>query len=223
MTIAPAKRYLCLHLAVGALVILLGSWLFGSLIDAVLDNAGVVAVDRAAATWIHSRTSPPGLITSELVSLAGSPPAMILLGVAGAIVLWREHDRILTTAWVVAFAGGGVVDWAVKTAVHRNRPPFASAYLHATTFSFPSGHSMGSLIGYGMTVFAIESVTRPSPRVAWSLRLGAAVLVAAVGGSRLYLGVHYPSDVLGGYAAGAVWMSVCASGSILAKRRSSAG
>src|SRR2546422_3373483 len=102
--------------------------------------------------------------------------------------------------------------------IRRPRPPYAAAFLHHYSWSFPSGHAMGSLIGYGMLayVLAVLWIHRRSAQI--SVVLGAALLILAIGLSRLYLGVHYFSDVMGGYAAGLLWLSACISGLEVARR-----
>ena len=147
------KAYLTLHLAAGVTIAALGFWAFAGLIDGVLENAAFVHWDISAAAWVHARTTPLGLRLLDIVTQLGSPTAMIVLGAVGAFVIWRRHQHILLIAWIAAFAGGALVDFIVKESVRRARPAFGNAYLHGHTYSFPSGHSMGSLIGYGMLVY----------------------------------------------------------------------
>ncbi len=213
------RTYLGWHLGIGAAVAAAGFWIFGGLIDAVLDNRVIVHWDMDVSQWIHLRTSPGGLRLWNILTQLGSPSAMTVLGIAGAVLLWRRHHELALTVWTLAFVGGAAMDWVVKQAVHRTRPPFGAAYLHGQTFSFPSGHAMGSLIGYGMVVYLIELFWHPDARAKRTVQTAALMLVLTVGFSRLYLGVHYPSDVAGGWAAGAAWLAVCVSGSTVAMRR----
>jgi undecaprenyl-diphosphatase len=112
-----------------------------------------------------------------------------------------------------------VLETVLKHAIHRPRPIYASAFLHGGSFSFPSGHAMGSLVAYGMCAYLLVTfwTERSSRQILVS---GAAlVLIVAIGLSRLYLGVHYFSDVVAGYAAGTVWLAACATGCEIARRR----
>ena len=104
-------------------------------------------------------------------------------------------------------------------AVHRTRPVYGAEYLNGNSYSFPSGHAMAAIIGYGMLSYALTHtvVTGRAPR-ALTYAVAAAV-VLAVGVSRVYLGIHYPSDVLGGYAAGLAWLAVCVTGIEVTERR----
>ncbi|HET7458165.1 MAG TPA: phosphatase PAP2 family protein [Gemmatimonadaceae bacterium] len=215
------KAYLGLHVTVGLAVVALGLWLFGALLDAVLDNAMMVRWDVAADAWVHARATPAGLRAFDVVTQLGSPAAMAALGAAGALVLWRARRHTTLIAWLAAFGGGAAVDWVLKSVVHRARPTYGNVYLHGHSYSFPSGHAMGSAIGYAMLVYVAGLYWHPANR-AWRTLgvVAAAAIVVAVGLSRVYLGVHYPSDVIGGWAAAAAWLSVCLTGMSIAQGRS---
>jgi undecaprenyl-diphosphatase len=129
-----------------------------------------------------------------------------------------RRQWIVLVGWIAAFTGGSLLNQVLKLVIQRPRPPYAAAYLHHFSWSFPSGHAMLSLIGYGMLAYLLVVlwVHRRSLQVA--IVLGATLLIAAIGLSRLYLGVHYFSDVVGGYAAGVLWLSTCISGLEVARR-----
>ena len=117
-----------------------------------------------------------------------------------------------------AFAGGGLLDVVLKLVIRRPRPPGAAAFLQHFSWSFPSGHAMASLIGYGMLAYVLTLLWIHHRSAQIAVVLGAALLIIAIGFSRLYLGVHYFSDVVGGYAAGVLWLSACISGVEVARR-----
>jgi len=110
----------------------------------------------------------------------------------------------------------------LKLVIRRPRPAYAGVFRHHYTSSFPSGHAMGSLIGYGMLAYVLTLLWIHSRGGQIAVVLGAALLVVAIGLSRLYLGLHYFSDVVGGYAAGVLWLSACISGVEVARRRGAA-
>ena len=204
--------YLGLHLTVGLVVIALGVWLFGGLLEEVLDNATLVHWDIAAANWIHSTTTAAGAKLFIVVTNLGSPVAMSAIAVIGAATMFVRRHRLLASAWAAAAAGGALLDYVLKTTIHRTRPEYAASFLHGSSYSFPSGHAMGSLIGYGFLAYAIVLTGQ---RRGWrrGIVFGTAALLALVIGiSRIYLGVHYPSDVAGGWAAGLIWLAVCITG-----------
>jgi membrane-associated phospholipid phosphatase len=213
------NSYLGLHLTVSLVGIALCVWVFGALLDAVLDNDLVVRWDAAIDLAIHQHMTPPSLRVVDVVTQLGSPVAMVLLGFVVAIILWRRGQRTVCWGWLAAFAGGAALDEVFKVLVHRSRPVYGAAYLHGLTYSFPSGHATGSLIGYGMLAWLVRHVWHARP-LARRLALAAAVLVImAIGASRILLGVHYPSDVIGGWAIGLAWMGVCIAGIRIAQQR----
>jgi undecaprenyl-diphosphatase len=206
------ESYLGLHLTIGLIVIALGVWLFGSLLEEVLDNDALVRSDMAMASWIHSMTTPIGLKIFIAITNIGSPVVMATISGLGAVTMFVKRHRLLAAAWAAAAAGGAVLDYLLKTTVHRTRPEYAAAFLHGSSYSFPSGHAMGSLIGYGFLAYAFV-LTRQ--RRGWRGQMVyslAALLALLIGVSRVYIGVHYPSDVVGGWAAGLAWLAVCITG-----------
>ncbi|MEO7086242.1 MAG: phosphatase PAP2 family protein [Gemmatimonadaceae bacterium] len=198
-----------MELTVSLLVAGGGIWLFSALLDAVLDNATMVRLDRATDAWIHAHVTSSGLTFFQHVSQAGSPVSMTILAVAGGGLLWWYRRTPMLVTWSAAFAGSGILAAVVKVAVKRGRPTYGAAYLTHASYSFPSGHSSGSFIGIAMTLFVIS--TYGILKGAWfgvATVLGAAFVIL-VGVSRVYLGVHYPSDVIGGYAVSAAWGAIC--------------
>jgi undecaprenyl-diphosphatase len=130
-----------------------------------------------------------------------------------------RRNWLVLTAWVAAFGGAGLLTFVLKNIIQRPRPVGAETYLYGMTFSFPSGHALGSLVGYGMLAYVIGSTWVSSARGRVRLAIATAALILAIGISRLYLGVHYFSDVVAGYAVGILWLSVCISGLQVVQRR----
>ena len=143
---------------------------------------------------------------------AGAEAGIVPFGVEAQRLLRLEKAHIIigqdTDGLTTPLEAG--LDWALKTIFHRDRPAFPKAFVHALGFSFPSGHAMGSLIGIGMLAYLIIHSTGKR-RAAVTVGVAATLLVLGVGFSRLYLGAHYPSDVLAGFAAGIVWLAACIS------------
>jgi undecaprenyl-diphosphatase len=144
---------------------------------------------------------------------------MAVIGAGGALLLLLRRNWLILAAWVGAFGGAGLLTVILKNLIQRPRPVGAAEFLFGTTYSFPSGHALGSLVGYGMLAYVIGSMWVDSRRARTRLVIATAVLVIAIGLSRLYLGVHYFSDVVAGYAVGVLWLSVCISGLQVAQRR----
>jgi undecaprenyl-diphosphatase len=146
--------------------------------------------------------------TARDITSLGSSAVLLLatLGVAGFLALDRRYAAM-------AFVLGAVVSgWALsvllKAAFDRPRPDLVPHLMRVYFSSFPSGHSMMSAIVYGTLGSSLSSLVTRRRLKAYFLGL-AAILAALVGASRVYLGVHYPTDVLAGWAAGLAWSTLC--------------
>ena len=168
---------------------------------------------------VHSSMdiSVPGGIWS-VISLVGSPVAMAIVCALVAVMLLRAGNRRAAIACVLIASLGGLLNTGIKELVHRPRPPGAERYLSGHSWSFPSGHAMGSLIGYGMLSYCVITYLPASTAVRRAIVAVCALTVVAVGVSRIALGVHYRGDVVGGWLIGAVWL---ASGIALLRRSES--
>jgi membrane-associated phospholipid phosphatase len=168
----------------------------------------VVYFDRAVSLWLHGHAT--GFATdllSAVTQLGGATVLLTVTLVATAALLVRR--RVAYAALMgAALAGGEVLNLALKVAFERPRPTFADPLATAAGFSFPSGHAMVALTAYGALAF-IAAAGAKSRRVRVTILAAAAGLVLAIGFSRLYLGVHYGSDVLAAYGAGLAWLMLC--------------
>jgi undecaprenyl-diphosphatase len=204
-------QYLGLHLTVGLLAAAGCLWLFGGLAEDLITGDPLVRFDRALADYLHSHASPPLTTFFLIVTAFGSIEAMVLLGVAvAAFLVWERRWTFLGT-WLAAVAGSAVLDHLLKGFFARPRPFFEHPLLVETSYSFPSGHAMESLVAYGMLAY-FGVLALKSWRARVGVVFGAALLVVLIGFSRMYLGVHYFSDVIAGYAAGGVWLSALITG-----------
>jgi len=170
----------------------------------------LLMVDRGARDSLNSYAlTHAGFVEAmRLISTAGSAP--VWTGVLAVIVgwlLWRRLPRLALFV-VVTIAGSAMLNGAVKSAVHRLRPVVDTPVAQAQGLSFPSGHAQSAMVGYAVLLI----VFLPMLHGAWrkTAVAGAAVAVLAIGFSRLALGVHYLSDVVGGFAFGAAWVIVMA-------------
>jgi undecaprenyl-diphosphatase len=137
-------------------------------------------------------------------------------GIVAAILAWGRR-WVFLGSWLAAVAGSAVLNHLLKVLFARPRPHFEHPLLVETSYSFPSGHAMESFVVYGMLAyFAVLALRSWESRVA--AVFGAALLVVLIGFSRMYLGVHYLSDVLAGYAAGGVWLSALITGTETIRR-----
>lgn len=202
----PEERY-GLRLTLLAVALVLVAVPFGLLLDQVVREGPLTRVDTAAARNLHDwvRRSPAAVDVLQVVSFTGSPPWLTLLVAAAVVYTLRRRRWRLALFLVVTSLAGGIIDTAVKVAVDRDRPSLAAPVATARGQSFPSGHAMSSTVVYGALVLVlIPALPRRRRR---PVAAGAVVLVVAVGVSRLALGVHYVSDVLGGFALGLAWLA----------------
>ena len=211
-------EYLGLHLTVGLVISIGALWLFSGITEDVIHHDPLTLFDVTLLNWVHVRATPAGYAIAGAISLLGSPVTLTLLALGVGLVLAARREWILLAGWLAAFAGGGLLDVVLKLVIRRPRPPYAAALLPHFSWSFPSGHALASLIGYGMLAYVLTLlwIRRRGAQIA--VALCAAVLILAIGLSRLYLGVHYFSDVVGGYTAGVLWLSACISGVEVARR-----
>lgn len=211
-------EYLGLHLTVGLALAVGCLWFFGDLAEDVVTNDQLVRFDQAVAIVLH-RTSIPALTAFFLVVTAlGSVEVLALLGLIVTAIYGLRRRWLHVATWLAALAGGAVLNQLLKELFARPRPSFADPLLSETSYSFPSGHAMLSLVVYGlMTYFAVLALRTWRARTA--VVFGAALLVVLIGVSRMYLGVHYFSDVLAGFAVGGLWLSTLITGMETIRRR----
>ncbi len=211
-------EYLGLHLTIGFLISLAGLLLFLLIARQVVGERSLTLLDLSVYQWLHRHATIVGYGTWSVISSLGSGPAFVWIGVGVAALLTIRKHYLLLAVWAIALLGGGGLDYLLKETFERPRPAAAMDFLTRFSWSFPSGHSMGSLIGYGMLAYVISVEFTTSREVRRWIIAFCAILVLAVGLSRLYLGVHYLSDVLAGFCAGGLWLTACITGLEVARR-----
>jgi membrane-associated phospholipid phosphatase len=181
--------------------------LFGEVADNIVDRNDLSLFDARFAAWLAPHRTPTTLAIANWVSHAGTIPVMWICATILIATLFRREWRAVAVGWVLLAGGGEMVEQILKRTFRRDRPANVEQWLVAGGFSFPSGHTMGAVVGYGlMTYLVLFRVRNPIARAA-VIACGTAI-IAAIGFSRLVLGVHYVTDVIGGFAAGAVWISL---------------
>ncbi|MGB7214889.1 MAG: phosphatase PAP2 family protein [Gammaproteobacteria bacterium] len=196
------------------LIVLFAAWAFVELSDEVVDGSTAAADEFVLLLFRspHDRTDPlgPDWIeeTARDVTGLGGVGVLTFITFAMAGFLALQGKRHLAAYVIVAVGTGMVLSVLLKAGFDRPRPDLVPHAQVVYTSSFPSGHSMMSAVTY-LTLGALLASAQSS----WLLKgylLGlAALLTVAVGISRVYLGVHWPTDVLGGWAAGAAWALAC--------------
>jgi membrane protein DedA with SNARE-associated domain/membrane-associated phospholipid phosphatase len=199
--------YLGLHLTIGFILSAIFVWIFGGITEDVLTGDPLVKVDQwVMQNVLHFRTPVVTKIMTVFTRVAGT-----VVITAGSFVIMiyflfkKRFDYLI--AYISAILGGSILVLLLKVAIHRRRPAETSL-IAVGGWSFPSGHAMMSVIFYGMLLYFTVRHMR-----SWELRvfmvMAAAFVVFLLGLSRIYLEVHYLSDVLAGYAGGLFWLTVC--------------
>ena len=209
--------YLDLYFGAGVVLLALAIWAFSTLVEDVLEQDPLVRWDAAVATWVHARTSPSGVRFFSLLTHLGSASATWAIAALGVILLRRRP--VLLTAWAAAFIGAHILSRVLKRVVQRTRPPDEISHVDHESFSFPSGHSLKAVVCYVMLAYVIARLLELNGARRTAVYLAAAAVIAAVGWSRVYLGAHYPSDVLAGFAVGLAWLAICLTGVRLVGRQ----
>jgi undecaprenyl-diphosphatase len=213
------EEYLGLHLTIGLLLSGLALGLFAWVAHIVIGQGAIVRFDNELGESLaHLRETHAWMRSFFLgVTQLGSVDLMIGLVMAVGLLLLVRRQRLLALVWLFAVAGGGLLDAGLKLVFQRERPPFRDHGILETTASFPSGHSMGSVIAYGLLAYFLALVM---PR-GWTRRAiiaGLVLVVLLIGCSRVCLGAHYFSDVLGGFLVGTAWLAACISGIEVVRR-----
>ena len=206
---APSVRNrLLLQLGCGALTLLAAAWVFGVIAHDVVSGGPLTVLDAELAQWLHRHATPPLTMTMLAITHLHSTVAVSCYATAAAVyLLSKRRWRALVTVFVCV-AGGLTLNVLMKLAFQRARPTFEHPLLTMNTYSFPSGHMAGSTIFYGLCIAWVCARTR---RWRWRVLavLAAALVLALVGVSRMYLGVHYLSDIAAAFAEGVGWLAVC--------------
>lgn len=166
--------------------------------------------DQEVHAWLLAHRSGPGVAVATAVAATGTSVVTILaVGLAGLLVtagkLWT---RVISAASLVAVVAAGVLCRTLVSAlVARARPPRQDWADPATGFSFPSGHSTDSFLAAAVIAWLVARRLRAGTAGRTAIWLVASLYVLAVGASRIYLGVHWPTDVLGGWTFATVWLA----------------
>ena len=191
-----------------------GLWVFADIAEDMLEGDGhdldalVLAYFRPNANP-HDALGPPWFehAVAELTTLGGTTNLTLI---ALVVILFLLIQKRLASALlvVVALGGGALISETVKMLFARDRPPLIYRAVETTNASFPSGHAMLSTITY-LTLGALLAQVMPKKRLKSFVFAVAVVLALIVGASRVYLGVHWFTDVLAGWSLGAAWAMIC--------------
>ena len=205
------EGYLGLHLTIGLLVIVAASWWFADIAEDMSRNAATRALDDNIKAWFVVHATPLLTTISRVITFFGSVGFLSLASVATAVVLAIRRSFYRLLALALAAGGGALLNLTLKHLFHRQRPVLENPLVTLSSYGFPSGHTMGATIFYGVLALIVTYWMR-----SWSRRVLtgwlAAFVIALIGTSRIYLGAHYFTDVIGAVAVGLAWLAFCWTG-----------
>lgn len=197
-------------LSAGLILALLGLWGLSELTEGVLEG-DTAELDRAALLWLNERSTPWLDQAALEVTVMADTLVIVLVAVVAASLLWLLRERAHAWLVVVAVGGAGAITPVLKATFDRPRPQVFElrGAVAEHSAAYPSGHATMAMVTLVTLAFIVH---RLSPgrgaSVAAALLAGATILL--IGLSRLYLGLHFPSDVLAGFGVGFAWAVLCA-------------
>jgi undecaprenyl-diphosphatase len=200
-----------IFLVVGLAVVTLAAAGFALIAAAVVEGQ-TQAFDERILRWMGSHGAPWLDVTALEVTALGARVVVYMVVLVASAFLWQTRHHYSAALLWVAVLGSGLINTVLKLSFNRPRPDvFPWRTQHVGLASFPSGHAMTSIVVYGTLAFLLSRLapTRWLRRLVWTI---AGTVVVLVGLSRLYLGVHYPSDVVAGFIIGGAWAVTCALG-----------
>lgn len=205
----PAYEVAGIALLVGSAVVVALAAGFTAVLEDVLEGDGITGIDRPAAGWVATHrelwlTAALRMITE----VGGAVPLAALAALTCAAVVWRRRSWPPVALALAGVSGVALVIVTAKALVVRDRPHISFAVIAEDGYSFPSGHATGTaaiafLSAWMLTRWLITSWT--GRVIAWTVAIG---LAAVIGFSRVYLGVHYVSDVVAGWLLGMTWAGI---------------
>lgn len=205
----PALRQIDIGLVVGLLVAALCLGLFIATAEDIVENDPIVHIDQAIADELYQQgLQTPTLITFYKIISAIGLPGIWIMGIVAGMVFVARRQWLHLGVWAFALIGGILVNNLIKLFFARPRPFFPDPFVIEQQFSFPSGHAMMAVIGFGMLAYMLLIPVK-NRLLRICIVFGIVLLIVVMGISRMGLGVHFFSDVVGGFAAGGGWLALC--------------
>ena len=199
---------LALTLVLGLAAVALAAVALGALVENVTDGDGVAVVDHPVARFVAGHRTSELTIVMKAVSAAAGPLGMVVCALAAGLLLgmvWRSWAPAAVLGTTAAGAIGLTI--VFKAALAQPRPPVAQAVAAADGYGFPSAHAAAAAAVCGAAAW-LCSVQMQSWGARTAIWAAAAMLAVLVGVSRVYLGVHWATDVIGGWIFGLLWLAV---------------
>ncbi|HLT25108.1 MAG TPA: phosphatase PAP2 family protein [Zeimonas sp.] len=203
----PSPWRLALLFFAGFVVIVGASAGFAEIAEEIGPGGRVARFDEAFAAALVAELAPATGRVFAAVTRLGDTRTLVGLGALVATVLVLLGRPRLAFGWVLALAGNGLLNETLKAVFERVRPVHEADLVAARGWSFPSGHASGAVVAYGLLAYLL--IWALPARWHLPIVLAAAALAFTIGSSRVFVHVHYASDVLAGFLSGSAWLAVC--------------
>lgn len=165
----------------------------------------LTSIDASVGAWLRQRATPPFTLAMMAISFLGAPSTLTAVTVVIGVMLARQRKFERLIALMTLVLGGNLLNYGLKFLIHRGRPTSEDPLLILTSYSFPSGHAMASTVFYGFVVTYVLTIARQRQNAAIVVGI---LMIGLVCLSRVYLGVHYVSDVLAGILEAIAWSTL---------------
>jgi len=202
------KEEMGLHLTIGVILILCAAWAFGEIAEDVVEGDTITLIDVRLAHWFRAHATAGFTDVMLFITHWNGILGSCIMGLLLAAWFWYRKAHYWLVVVLVSVPGGMLLNVALKHIFRRARPSLEDPLLTLATYSFPSGHTAAATVFYGLLACYLVRRVRTWPARA-AILAACVAMVMLVALSRMYLGVHYLSDVLAASAEGAAWLAVC--------------
>lgn len=176
----------------------------------VSENGALVQFDYEVGESLQANRESMPWVRVFFVGLTqiGAVETLTILVPLGALLFWFRGQRAAAITFIACGLGAGLLNYNTKKYYDRDRPPYKDSLVRETNKSYPSGHASGSMAVFGFLIYLLTK-TKLDRRSRLLMMTGLALLIVLIDFSRVYLGAHFFSDVMGGIMLGAAWLTLC--------------
>ncbi|MEO7995998.1 MAG: phosphatase PAP2 family protein [Gemmatimonadaceae bacterium] len=185
------------------------AWIARPLVERLVFSSTVAQWDTMVLEWFRAQSTPQLDRFFYAFTLLGTPTAMIFYALGGVSFLMKRRQWSLIYCWDTVFIGTVALTISLKNMFHRGRPSGAERFLTSASFGFPSTHAVSAVACFGAIAYVLTKVAYTERDQRAIVIIVATLFILLMGISRLYLGVHYLSDVVTGFVVGGAWLAVC--------------